>query len=153
MPRSSEARCAFTTEDAARPFLTENEPMWRFFAPELLRRLSDVQAGATVADRVRAALHETLPAGDSSMTAVTRRLAASSRTLQRQLRDEGTTYQAVLADTREQLARHYLERGDLRTVEIGYLLGYDDSNSFYRAFKTWTGTTPETHRTAVAGSA
>jgi ActR/RegA family two-component response regulator len=39
---------------------------------------------------VRAALHETLPAGDSSITAVTRQLAVSSRTLQRQLREEGT---------------------------------------------------------------
>lgn len=140
----------FSTDDAARPFLTENEQMWRFYAPELRRRLSDLQAEATVADRVRAALHETLPAGDSSMTAVTTRLAVSSRTLQRQLREEGTTYQAVLASTREDLAKHYLRRGNLRTGEIAYLLGYDDTNSFYRAFRSWTGTTPDTLRAAVA---
>ena len=140
----------FSAHDAARPFLTENEPMWRFFAPELRRRLSDLQAEATVAERVRAALHETLPAGDSSITAVTRQLAVSSRTLQRQLREEGTTYQAVLASTREDLARHYLRRGNLRTGEIAYLLGYDDTNSFYRAFRNWTGTTPETLRAAAA---
>jgi AraC-like DNA-binding protein len=142
----------FSATDAARPFLTENEPMWRFFAPELRRRLSDLQAQATVADRVRATLHETLPAGDSSMTAVTRRLAVSPRTLQRQLREEGTTYQAILASTREDLARHYLRRGNLRTGEIAYLLGYDDTNSFYRAFRSWTGTTPETLRMAIASS-
>jgi AraC-like DNA-binding protein len=140
----------FSAHDAARPFLTENEPMWRFYAPELRRRLSDLQAEATVADRVRAALHETLPAGDSSITAVTRQLAISSRTLQRQLREEGTTYQAVLASTREDLARYYLRRGNLRTGEIAYLLGYDDTNSFYRAFRNWTGTTPETLRAATA---
>ena len=140
----------FTLDDAARPFLTENEPMWRYFAPELRRRLSDLQAEATVVERVRAALHETLPAGDSSMTAVTRRLAVSPRTLQRQLREEGTTYQTVLASTREDLARHYLRRGGLRTGEIAYLLGYDDTNSFYRAFRSWTGTTPEALRTAIA---
>jgi AraC-like DNA-binding protein len=141
----------FSAGDAARPFLTENEPMWRFFAPELRRRrLSDLQAEATVAERVRAALHETLPAGDSSITAVTRQLAVSSRTLQRQLREEGTTYQAVLATTREDLARHYLRSGNLRTGEIAYLLGYDDTNSVYRAFRSWTGTTPETLRAATA---
>jgi AraC-like DNA-binding protein len=140
----------FSAADAARPFLTENEPMWRFFAPELRRRLADLQAEATVADRVRAALHETLPAGDSSITAVTKRLAVSSRTLQRKLREEGTTYQAVLASTREDLARHYLRLGNLRTGEIAYLLGYDDTNSFYRAFRIWTGTTPESLRTAIA---
>jgi AraC-like DNA-binding protein len=140
----------FSAGDATRPFLTENEPMWRFYAPELRRRLSDLQAEATVAERVRAALHETLPAGDSSITAVTRQLAVSSRTLQRQLHEESTTYQAVLASTREDLARHYLRRGNLRTGEIAYLLGYDDTNSFYRAFRSWTGTTPETLRAATA---
>ncbi|GIF78531.1 AraC family transcriptional regulator [Asanoa siamensis] len=139
----------FSADDAARPFLTENEQMWRFYAPELRRRLADLQAEATVADRVRAALHETLPAGDSSMTAVSKRLAVSSRTLQRQLREESTTYQAVLANTREDLARHYLRRGNLRTPEIAFLLGYDDTNSFYRAFRTWTGTTPDALRAAI----
>jgi AraC-like DNA-binding protein len=140
----------FSADDAARPFLTENEPMWRFFAPELRRRLSDLQDQVTAAERVRVTLHETLPAGDSSMTAVTTRLAVSPRTLQRQLHDEGTTYQAILASTREDLARHYLRRGSLRTGEIAYLLGYDDTNSFYRAFRNWTGTTPEALRAATA---
>jgi AraC-like DNA-binding protein len=99
---------------------------------------------------VRAVLHETLPAGDSSITAVTKRLAISSRTLQRQPREEGRTYQAVLASTRENLAKHYLRRGNLRTGEIAYLLGYGDTNSFYRAFRRWTGTTPEPLRAATA---
>lgn len=143
---------AFSATDATRPFLTENEPLWRFFAPELRRRLSELDAHATVADRVRAALHETLPAGDPGITAVTAKLAVSARTLQRQLSSEGTTYQAVLADTRHQLARHYLKHGDLRTAEIAYLLGYDDTNSFYRAFKTWTGTTPDAHRAVTASA-
>jgi AraC-like DNA-binding protein len=134
---------SFSPADASRPFLTENEQMWRIFAPDLRRRLSDLQAVATVADRVRAALHETLPAGDPSIAAVTRQLATSARTLQRQLSHEGTSFQTILMSTREKLARHYLARGDLRTSEIAFLLGYDDTNSFYRAFKGWTGTTPD----------
>ena len=64
----------FAAGDAGRPFLTENDEMWRFFAPELRRRLSDLGEAATVTDRVRAALLETLPAGDSSISAVTRQL-------------------------------------------------------------------------------
>ena len=42
----------FSAADAARPFLTENEPMWRFYAPELRRRLSYPQAEPTVAERL-----------------------------------------------------------------------------------------------------
>ena len=142
---------AFTAADAARPFLTENERMWRVFAPELRRRLTDLQVSATVADRVRAALNETLPAGDASISAVTNQLATSARTLQRQLSQEGTSFQAILAGTRESLARHYLTSGDLRTSEIAFLLGYDDTNSFYRAFRTWTGTTPDALRATTTG--
>jgi AraC-like DNA-binding protein len=144
---------SFAAADAARPFLTENEAMWRFFAPELRRRLADLHAAASAAERVRAALLETLPAGDGTMTAVAHHLATSPRTLQRQLQVEGTTFQAVLADTREHLARHYLAHGAMTTAEIAYLLAYEDTNSFYRAFRTWTGATPDTVRTAAAGAA
>ncbi|MFI2363340.1 AraC family transcriptional regulator ligand-binding domain-containing protein [Promicromonospora sp. NPDC019610] len=142
----------FSTLDASRPFLTENEAMWRVFAPDLRRRLSDLDVSATAAERVRAALRDTLPAGDASIGAVTRRLATSPRTLQRQLRQEGTTFQGVLTATREELARHYLDVEGLRTSEVAYLLGYGDATSFYRAFRAWTGLTPETARRVVASS-
>lgn len=140
----------FTPADARRPFLTENEQMWSVFAPDLRQRLSDLTAKASLAERVRAALAQTLPAGDASIAAVTRQLAISPRTLQRRLNEEGTSFQAVLAATREALARHYLTTGELRTSEIGFLLGFDDTNSFYRAFKTWTGTTPDAVRSATS---
>ncbi|MFE7712725.1 AraC family transcriptional regulator ligand-binding domain-containing protein [Streptomyces sp. NPDC057486] len=133
----------FSAEDASLPFLTEDESMWDFFAPELRRRLSDLEASATTADRVRAALHERLPAGESSINAIAAQLMLSSRTLQRQLRAEDTSYQAVLSDTREKLARRYLADRSLPTSQVAYLLAYDDTNSFYRAFRRWTGLTPE----------
>ncbi|WP_061289588.1 AraC family transcriptional regulator [Herbidospora cretacea] len=141
----------FSAVDASRPFLTEDESMWTFFAPELRRRLSELEASATTADRVRAALHERLPAGESSIDAVAAQLMLSPRTIQRQLQTEGTSYQAVLSDTREKLARRYLADRSLTTSQIAYLLAYDDANSFYRAFRRWTGLTPDTARTRDAG--
>ena len=143
---------AFTPADASRPLHTETDQMWRIFAPDLRRRLSDLQASATIADRVRAALNETLPAGDPSIGAVTEQLATSARTLQRQLSQEGTSFQTILANTRENLARHYLTSAGLRTSEIAFLLGFADTNSFYRAFKGWTGTTPEALRATATSN-
>jgi AraC-like DNA-binding protein len=84
-----------------------------------------------------------LPAGTATMNAVARELAVSTRTLQRRLRDESTSFQAVLSETREALARHYLSSAGLTAAEIAFLLGYEDANSFYRAFHSWTGQTPE----------
>lgn len=139
----------FSAADAARPFLTANRRMWDFFEPELRKRLADLGRGATMAERVRVALLELLPAGDSAVAAVARRLAVSSRTLQRRLKNEGTTFQSVLNTTRENLARHYLASSNLPTAEIAYLLGYEETSSFYRAFREWTGRTPERVRVAA----
>ena len=136
-------RVVFSAADALRPFLTANEGMWAFFEPELRKRLSDLDADATTAERVRAALLELLPVGRSSMDSVANELAVSTRTLQRRLSRETTSYQAVLSETRESLARHYLSSSSLPIDEISFLLGYEDAHSFYRAFKDWTGLTPQ----------
>ncbi|TPV94225.1 MAG: AraC family transcriptional regulator [Myxococcales bacterium FL481] len=133
----------FSRGDAERPFLTANEAMWRFFEPDLRRRLAELDEAATFEDRVRAALLESLPAGESSMEAVASKLAISKRTLQRRLKDEATTFQHVLAETRETLATHYLRQTKLSGAEISYLLGFEDPNSFFRAFHLWTGRTTE----------
>ncbi len=136
----------FSALDARRPFLTANEGMWDFFAPELQRRLGALTAASSTAERVRAVLLEQLPAGDVAMETIGRKLGASKRTLQRRLKAEGHTYLDLLAATRESLARHYLETSALPVAEISFLLGYADPNSFYRAFHGWTGLTPETLR-------
>jgi AraC-like DNA-binding protein len=133
---------AFTARDAKRPFLTANDRMWEFFEPELRRRLSELEVGTTVAERVCASLLELLPAGNGSMEAVAHDLAMSPRTLQRRLKEEDSTFQAILDSTRESLARHYLTESELSAGEISFLLGYEDPRSFYRAFRAWTGQTP-----------
>jgi len=140
----------FSAEDARRPFLTSNDAMWAAFEPELRRRLAELDAGASTEERVRAALLEGLPSGQVTMEVVARRLGVSKRTLQRRLGAERTTYQRVLRGTREDLARHYLQSTDPATAEISFLLGFEEPNSFYRAFSDWTGDTPDRVRQAAA---
>jgi len=139
----------FSTPDAERPFLTENTSMWRFFAPELDRRLSEIRSDSPMSERVRAALIELLPTGTSKITAVARRLGTSTRVLQRQLQLEDTSYLKTLSTTREALARHYLSHANMSAAEVAFLLAYEEPNSFYRAFRTWTGETPEQVRRAL----
>jgi AraC-like DNA-binding protein len=141
--RAPEQSITFSAVDAARPFLTANDQMWEFFEPELRRRLSELADGASMTEQLRAALLEMLPAGTATMNAVARELAVSTRTLQRRLRAESTSFQAVLSETREALARHYLTTAGMSAAEIAFLLGYEDANSFYRAFHSWTGQTPQ----------
>jgi AraC-like DNA-binding protein len=144
---------AFKAADAERPFLTANDAMWSVFEPELRKRLKDLDAEAGFRDRVRASLVEILASGQYSMPDVAYRLAVSTRTLQRRLREEGTSFQQELDDLREELARHYLSNSDYSSAQIAFLLGYQDPNSFFRAFRTWTGQTPEIARADIRGQA
>jgi len=148
--RGAQASVRFSKEDASLPFLTADESMWRVFEPELKRRLADLDADAEPSERVRAALLESLPSGNASMEEIARRLGMSKRTLQRRLKREGTSCQQVLASTREQLALHYLGKTDLTCSEISFLLGFEEPNSFFRAFQGWTGDSPERMRSKLA---
>jgi AraC-like DNA-binding protein len=141
--RGPHHRLSFSTADATRPFLTSNEPLWAAFEPDLRQRLGDLDADVSTSARVRAALNEGLPSGLATMEAVTLRLGLSKRSLQRRLESEGLNFQQLLRDTRVGLAQHYLSRTALPVAEISFLLGFDEPNSFYRAFRAWTGTTPD----------
>lgn len=136
----------FSSADAKCPFLTKNDSMWQFFEPELRKRLKDLEVDASFRDRVRSALLELLPTGYSSIEDVSKKLGISTRTLQRRLQEESTNFKNELSQTREKLARYYLTNSTTSGGEISFLLGFDDPNSFFRAFQTWTGTTPERFR-------
>lgn len=148
LERARHHRLVFTLADAMRPFLTSNEPLWAAFEPELRQRLADLDTSEATAHRVRAALLEGLPSGLVAVEDVAKKLCVSPRTLQRRMGAEGTSFQHVLRDTRQALAHHYLENTALPAAEISFLLGFDEPNSFYRAFRAWTGTTPDSVRQA-----
>jgi len=112
-------------------------------------RMQDLEKDATFRDRVRACLMEILASGHYSMADVATRLAVSPRTLQRRLRQEDTSFQKELDSLREELARNYLAKSDYSSGQIAFLLGYEDPNSFFRAFRSWTGETPEVVRAQV----
>lgn len=148
LSRSATIQIVFAAQDARRPFLTENMAMWQAFEPGLNHRLSAVDAESRVVDRVRAVLLEMLPAGFNAIDTVAQRLAMSKRSLQRHLADESQSFQAVLNQVRHELARHYLGNTSLSPAEIAWLLGFRESNSFVRAFRNWSGTTPAAFRQA-----
>ena len=79
----------------------------------------------------------------------------STRTLQRRLGEAEITFQQLVENTRRELAHHYLKHSSVELNEAAFLLGYEDANSFFRAFHRWEDTSPGEWRTrhrAVAGS-
>ena len=89
---------------------------------------------------------EKLPDGSPSQQQIAEALHVSNRTLQRKLKDEGTSFMDLLQDTRMQLARKYLRSPGRSVVETAYLLGFSEPSTFSRAFKRWTGQAPAEYR-------
>lgn len=142
---------SFSAADARRPFVTANESLWKTFEPSLQRQLLRVNEEAALSKRVQSLLLEGLPSGEVSINQTARRLGVSGRTLQRRLREEGVSFKGLVRQTREKLAQHYLARTELSYSEIAFLLGFEEPSSFFRAFRLWTGRTPESTRVAARG--
>lgn len=139
---STSYHLTLSLHDATLPLLTRNEELWAGFEEKLCRKMLNRKLSVMTAERVRNALLEALPSGHNTVDDICNRLHLSKRTLQRKLREEGSTFQQVLDETRLDLSRHYLKRSELSVEEVAYLLGFSDVSSFYRAFQNWTGQTP-----------
>ena len=75
-------------------------------------------------------------------------LHCSSRTLQRRLIQAGTSFRAELNLVRHELAVLYLRDSRLHIADIALLLGYSEHSAFTRAYREWTGRTPQEEREA-----
>ena len=135
-----------SAEDADRKLLSAKPDQWAQLEPGFKRQMQLQTAEKAISARLQSTLSEMLPAGEATVDAAARRMRLSTRSLQRYLREDGTTFQKVLDSTRAELARTYLTSTELNVAEISYLLAYRDPNSFYRAFNAWTGQTPQSVR-------
>jgi AraC-like DNA-binding protein len=98
--------------------------------------------------RAREIIMARLEHGDVSLDLVARELAVSRRSLQRRLSEAGTTFQELLDASRRALAFRHLKSRDTSVEEVAFLTGFSEPSAFFRAFRRWTGTTPNQWRGA-----
>jgi AraC-like DNA-binding protein len=75
-----------------------------------------------------------------------KRLATSSRSLRRRLREEGTSFRSLLDEVRSTIADEWLEDPKRTITEIGLDLGYTDAANFTRAYRRANGVSPSAAR-------
>ncbi|WP_030619718.1 AraC family transcriptional regulator [Streptomyces sclerotialus] len=107
---------------------------------------------ASLVPRVRGAVQQSLGTAPPGIGAVARLLSVHPRTLQRRLREEGTTYAALLDDVRRQAARHYLTGTALPMTQIAALLGLSEQSALSRCCRRWWGLPPTAVRRGGAAS-
>lgn len=104
--------------------------------------LTELDSTASVTNQLEAILLSILHQGDVGIEAIATQMGFSRQTLFRKLKDEGTTFAAVLDSLRQRLAKQYLRGRKASVNETAYLVGFSDPAAFSRAFKRWTGQTP-----------
>lgn len=114
-------------------------------ADALLASVSQAEAGEAT-QSVQQNLSRLLREGEPTAEQVGEQLFITSRTLQRRLASEGTSFRQLLQQTRHQLAKQYLQDPRLQLSEIALLLGYSEQSAFSRAFRQWQQQTPVEYR-------
>ncbi len=84
--------------------------------------------------------------GKIDLPSISSTLALSTRMLQRKLKEEGTSYSELLDECRQKMALKMIGHNKMPLAEVSYVLGFSDQSNFSRAFKRWTGTSPNMFR-------
>ncbi|SHM84545.1 AraC-type DNA-binding protein [Chitinophaga jiangningensis] len=125
------------------PILTANYQLQEI----LLQQTSHLPKPDNKTQLLGARIHNYLLAnsylGLASLNDIASNFNMSARTLQRQLKNEGSSYQHIADTVKRSLAEHYIASGNFALKDISWMLGYNELSAFSRAFKKWTGVSPE----------
>jgi AraC-like DNA-binding protein len=138
-------RIVFAERALEVPFVTANADAFARTIPGLETQLQTRRSA--LQSEVRMAIARSITSGARpSVKEIAGTMQLSARTLQRKLGEEQTSYQAELDRVRHASARRLLANTELRETEIAFFLGFEEPNSFIRAFRAWERTTPRKWR-------
>lgn len=133
-------------EDLALPLPKADAQLGAFLRQMAGEALAKRRGPESPLDRVREAIADELRTGEPKLELVAQRLAMSERSLRRRLEEAGTSFRALLDETRAELARTWVADRRVPLSEVAFLLGFSEPSAFHRAFKRWTGATPAAWR-------
>ncbi len=134
------------------PLPHANAAMNAYFERQARALEGAIPGGASWAERIRPLVAEHLVGGPPTLAAIAAKLRMSPRTLQRKLRAEAVSFQALVEAVRRERGLAYVG-ARLATAEVAYLLGYSEPSAVHRAFRRWTGTSPDRFRAGANGGA
>ena len=137
-------------EVLARPVAAAHERSRRVMSAVLAGRQSRTPEAAV--SRIEGAIRAMMPFSACTVGDVASTIATSPRTLQRQLAENGTTFQKLRDQVRADLALKYLRQSTLRLAEISEILGFAEPSVFTRSFRRWHGCTPREARRRIAAA-
>ncbi len=139
-------RALLGDEDLALPLFGRNAILAVVHEKLVEQQLASLH-GAKTSQRVQELIAARVAERDLGRDCIAAALRMSSRTLQRRLEKEGTSFQQLRDDTRRELAQRFLrEPGSESLSRVAERLGFEDQSNLFRACKRWFGESPGKYR-------
>jgi AraC-like DNA-binding protein len=120
--------------------------LFRLIAELGERLLRERKSPVDIVERTQNAIITSIASGNVTLEHIATHLELSPRVLQSRLGSSGASFEGLLQDTRQALARTYLRDTDLALTEIALLLGFSELSAFTRAATRWFGIPPSAER-------
>lgn len=132
--------------EALKPLKTGDHTLQQLLLQQAQALLDQLPNSTQLDQRLQHAILTGLQKNQYQLDGIAEKLGLSVRQLQRHLQQQGTTFQQRVQQVRFMLATEYLKDPHLSLQEIALLLCYSEQSAFQRAFKLWTGQTPQQWR-------
>jgi AraC-like DNA-binding protein len=139
----------FSLQDVNLPLPGYHPELQEMFRRLLQQQLDQLKASPQIAAQVKKILLEAYQEGLPSLAEAADKLSMSPRSLQRNLKAEGVSYQLLSDEIRFELACKLLNNRAFRLSDIAFRLGYAETSVFRKAFLKWSGVTPSAYRAGL----
>ena len=140
------AEIHFPTTDFTRK-IANADPTKFALLSERLHAVAD-QNDLSLAEQVARVARALLVLQRGSRDSICAMFSMSTRSMNRALQAEGTTYRQIWQDARRALAERLISRTDMPLEDISVMLGYSEASALTRAFRGWHGCSPRVWRDA-----
>ena len=140
------AQVLLPLEELQKPLLQADQTLQQLLMQQAEALLNQLPHSTQLDQRLQQAILAGLQKNLYQIEVIAQQLNISVRQLQRYLQAQGTSYQQRTQQVRQMLAEQYLRDPHLSLQQIALLLSYSEQSAFQRAFKLWTGQTPQQFR-------
>lgn len=128
------------------PIITANYELQNFLKAKMTSALNKMKKKERLSDKINHYLISNSYLGVLSLEETAANFHMSARSLQRRLKEEDANFHQLADGVRQHLAVEAIKQTRNTVKEIAFMMGYNELSAFSRAFKRWTGSSPETYR-------
>ncbi|MDC6407095.1 MULTISPECIES: AraC family transcriptional regulator [Maribacter] len=147
---ASENAVTYNTEELQYSTIKADKFIHKFLVERMEEEKSKLKLEVDILrQEINQLLEQSISSGIPSLEQVSAYLGMSARTLKRRLSERNLSFRKLIQKKQEETAVHLLSNTNQSIGEIAFLTGFSEQSAFNRAFKRWTGISPNSYRKEI----